>query len=76
MYICICRGVTDREITAAVGNGLRSVTELAQCLGVGTGCGRCLESVGTLLSPCTAATAAESCERSRPVEPAFSLTLA
>ena len=49
MYVCICNGVTDRQILEAVANGCRSVAELTMRTGAGAGCGSCLELAAQLL---------------------------
>ena len=41
MYICICNGVTERQLKECALSGAKSLDELAFQLGVGTGCGRC-----------------------------------
>ncbi len=41
MYVCLCHGVTDREIRQAAEKGVSSMRQLGQELGVGTQCGRC-----------------------------------
>ena len=42
MYVCVCKGVTCREIRSAVcEQGVGSLRELSQQLGVATQCGRC-----------------------------------
>lgn len=41
MYVCLCHGVTDRDIRAAVCNGASSMRDLARELNVATECGRC-----------------------------------
>lgn len=41
MYVCICQGVTDRQIREAVGEGCGSMRQLRQQLGVAATCGRC-----------------------------------
>ncbi|MEM9385211.1 MAG: bacterioferritin-associated ferredoxin [Pseudomonadota bacterium] len=41
MYICICNGVTDREIREAVAAGADSVDALREELGVASCCGTC-----------------------------------
>jgi len=41
MYVCLCHGVTDREIREAADNGISSMRQLGKELGVGTQCGRC-----------------------------------
>lgn len=49
MYVCICHRVTDGEIRRAVASGIASVEGLGSQLGVGTGCGRCVECAGRVL---------------------------
>ncbi|MEB3227183.1 MAG: (2Fe-2S)-binding protein [Synechocystis sp.] len=41
MYICICRGVTERDIKVAADQGMTSIQELTQSMGVGADCGVC-----------------------------------
>ncbi|KEF30198.1 BFD domain protein (2Fe-2S)-binding domain protein [Marinobacter nitratireducens] len=41
MYVCLCQGVTDREIREAAENGISSMRQLGKELGVGRQCGRC-----------------------------------
>ena len=41
MYVCLCNGITDRQIRQAVEEGASSMRELRQQLGVCGNCGRC-----------------------------------
>ncbi len=41
MYVCVCRSVTDHQIRAAALEGVSSVDELRDCLGVASRCGKC-----------------------------------
>ncbi len=41
MYVCLCKGITDSDIEAAVSEGCHSVRDLKKCFGLGTQCGRC-----------------------------------
>ena len=50
MYICICNGITEREIRACAEEGARSVRDLEKCLGVGAGCGQCKKAAKELLN--------------------------
>lgn len=43
MIVCICKRVNSAEIRAAVQRGAADVTEVSRELGLGTGCGRCVE---------------------------------
>ena len=57
MYVCVCKGITESELielasrhVATSSAQAESTLELASAtLGVGTGCGRCLEFAGCLL---------------------------
>lgn len=41
MYICVCHGVTERQIRQAVVEGAASLSDVSLALGVGTCCGTC-----------------------------------
>ncbi|MGG7054022.1 (2Fe-2S)-binding protein [Nitrosomonas sp. ANs5] len=41
MYICVCKGVTDRDIHKAVQQGAERMRDLRICLGVAGECGAC-----------------------------------
>lgn len=41
MYVCLCKGITDRQIEAAVHDGARSLGKLRKTLGVASQCGKC-----------------------------------
>lgn len=41
MYVCVCHGITDRQIRRAVDQGAASLSELQMQLPVGGCCGRC-----------------------------------
>jgi bacterioferritin-associated ferredoxin len=49
MYVCICNGVTDRDIRQAVEAGCRSVAELTMRTGAGATCGSCLDLAAELM---------------------------
>ncbi len=49
MYVCICNGVTERDILQAAEAGCRSVPELTMRTGAGANCGSCLDMAGELL---------------------------
>lgn len=46
MYVCLCKGITDRQIKAAIDDGASSLRQLRKALGVASQCGKC--SVMTL----------------------------
>ena len=41
MYVCLCKGVSDKEIRRAVSAGHCSLAALRQELGVAAQCGKC-----------------------------------
>ena len=41
MYICVCHGITDRQIRRVVEQGASSLGEVQMQLPVGACCGRC-----------------------------------
>ena len=45
MFVCLCKGVTDRAIRAEVARGACTAEEIAACTGAGTGCGSCRDEV-------------------------------
>ncbi len=49
MYVCLCNGVTDRQIRSCVAEGAGTMKDLRECLGVGTRCGRCAPFAKSLL---------------------------
>jgi len=49
MYVCICNGVTDHDISQAVEAGCRSVAELTMRTGAGASCGSCLDLAAALM---------------------------
>ncbi len=49
MYVCICHGVTDKDIQAAANNGANSLEALGEQLNVATCCGRCADCARSVL---------------------------
>ncbi len=41
MYVCLCKGVTDRDIRTAIENGASTFRNLRNELGVSSQCGKC-----------------------------------
>ncbi|MDX3773875.1 bacterioferritin-associated ferredoxin [Chromatiaceae bacterium AAb-1] len=41
MYVCLCKGVTDKAIKQKVAEGVSTMRELKACLGVASQCGKC-----------------------------------
>jgi len=50
MFVCVCNGITERQIRAAIEDGARTVQELGARLGVASGCGCCSEFAADLIS--------------------------
>jgi bacterioferritin-associated ferredoxin len=49
MYVCVCNGVTERDIREAVAGGCRSIAELTMRTGCGATCGSCVPTACELL---------------------------
>lgn len=41
MYVCLCKGITDTQIRAAVEDGATSLRDVRNSLGVASQCGKC-----------------------------------
>ena len=49
MFVCVCHGVTDRDIRRAAEEGCRDVHELTMRSGAGSNCGSCLPLAAEIL---------------------------
>jgi bacterioferritin-associated ferredoxin len=49
MYVCVCNGITDKQIRRAARNGVSTLYELRGALGVATGCGTCARTAEDIL---------------------------
>lgn len=49
MYVCVCFGITDREIRDAAQAGCASTAELTMRTGAGANCGTCLGLAAQLI---------------------------
>lgn len=45
MIVCLCHGVRDRDIDAAISEGATTVGEVGRACGAGTGCGACIPDI-------------------------------
>ncbi len=52
MYVCLCQGITDRQIREAICSGCSSMCELRSRLKVCSDCGKCAGAVEALLAEC------------------------
>ena len=52
MLVCICKGVSDRTVKAAISDGADSIRDLAKSCSAGTGegCGMCHQELRSMLS--------------------------
>ena len=71
VYVCVCNGVTERDIRSAAAAGCRSMTELTMRTGCGASCGSCVAFASELVEQearaCTAAPATPAGRRYIPV---------
>lgn len=49
MYVCVCNGVTERDIRQAAAGGCGGMTELTMRTGCGATCGSCVPMACELL---------------------------
>jgi bacterioferritin-associated ferredoxin len=49
MILCLCQGVTDREVAEAVARGASTVAEVRRRCGAGAECGSCVVDIETHL---------------------------
>jgi bacterioferritin-associated ferredoxin len=59
MFVCLCNGITESQIRAAAANGVDSLDELRDRLGVASQCGQCSEMALSVLAERPAMDAAE-----------------
>ena len=54
MILCLCRGVSEREVADVVERGASSVSDVKRECGAGTECGMCIADIRTCLEsrPC------------------------
>lgn len=50
MYVCICNGVTDKQIIRQAQSGATSLRDLQDSLGVATNCGKCAKLAKDILA--------------------------
>jgi bacterioferritin-associated ferredoxin len=49
MWVCLCKGVTDRQIRAAIVAGARTPAEISVRCRAGSGCGGCVPELCRML---------------------------
>jgi bacterioferritin-associated ferredoxin len=50
VYVCLCTGVTTKDVEAAIGQGARSTKDVAALCQAGSVCGRCRHTVRQMLA--------------------------
>lgn len=50
MYVCLCKAVTDKQITHAINEGVCTRKQLSECLGIGRDCGKCNRHIKELIN--------------------------
>ena len=60
MYVCICHGITERQIHRAVEQGARTLGDVQMSLPVGACCGRCQDCAREVIRDCQRAQSASS----------------
>lgn len=49
MYVCLCKAASDKDVKAAIADGARTVDEVGDMCGAGTGCGACRPMIHEML---------------------------
>ena len=67
MYVCVCNGVTDKDIQREVEAGCETIGDLTMRTGAGANCGSCVQLAETLMTNMRASKAVPVLELSVPV---------
>ena len=59
MIVCLCRGVSEREIRRVVGAGANTAEAIGAASGAGGDCGACRPMLAELVVECGAAASAD-----------------
>ena len=52
MIVCICRGISERDVVEAVRHGARTLEDVSRCCdGAGADCGSCIRYIARHLEP-------------------------
>jgi len=49
VYVCLCKAASDKDVKAAITDGARTVDEVGEACGAGTGCGACRPMIHEML---------------------------
>jgi len=66
MYVCICHGVTERDVRKAAQEGCRDLHELTMRTGCGASCGTCRDLASSILAESQASEASSSVSKAEP----------
>jgi len=66
MIICLCEGVSDREITLAVKSGANTLEQIAQKCRAGINCGSCHEQIVKIIETSKDLEEQKSCDIATP----------
>lgn len=58
MVVCLCAGVTEREVEEVRDQGAATIEQLTRMCGAGSGCGGCWETLRHILAGCCVGCAA------------------
>ncbi|MDH6247326.1 (2Fe-2S)-binding protein [Mycobacterium sp. OTB74] len=50
MFVCLCCGVTNKEVAEAVAAGATTTRDVAKACGAGSDCARCRRTVRAIIS--------------------------
>jgi bacterioferritin-associated ferredoxin len=60
VYVCLCKVASDKDVKAAIADGARTVDEVGEACGAGTGCGACRPMIHEMLESAGMTCARES----------------
>ena len=49
MYVCVCRAVTEQEVSAAIDGGAESVCDVTRACQAGDDCGACHQTIEDMI---------------------------
>jgi len=52
MVVCLCRGVSDREVREVLARGASTLREVGRACGAGVDCGSCRDLLRGMLASC------------------------
>ena len=58
MYVCVCRAVTEQEVSAAIDGGAESVCDVTRACQAGDDCGACHQTIEDMIDEHAEATEA------------------